>query len=274
MCDPAYFNTLLRIREDGFQEVEDEHGGGSSDSGGSDGDNADAIIIARKSAVKKLKVTKEVVLAREELYNWRHEHATARFGAGLVATHGSHLLMPDSMIDRIITCAQVAKLPDLNSLIVETGWRQDLAEKYGMSLLTVVHTRYPHQNAPVPRKKKANENSVPSTNTASRVMHCSVCGGERHNRRSNLCPMKQKSSNPAVNPAKSSLHQAPAVLSPPISRPSFLAAPPSISQPSDSTVPSSYNSSSNTLPPFYQMLLQRPLLYPQFPSYDPMQRPL
>ena len=150
----------------------------------SDGEQQEVACLARKSTVKPLKVTKEVVKARKDLYEWRRNKAEARFGADLVAQHGSHLLMPDSVVDRIVACAQVGKLPNLRTLMVETGWRQDLAEEYGESLLAVVCQHYPHQNTvTASRKQKPVKKTDENTTVGTRTMHCGACGGAGHNRK-------------------------------------------------------------------------------------------
>ena len=135
--------------------------------------------------MKPLRLTDEAVESRDVLYTWRRETAEARYGTHIVTVYGSHMIMSDNMIDRVIACAQAGKLHSIQHLINETGWRHDLASQYGESLLAVVHGRYNHP----PLKKKItgsnneNANAVPSTSVTTRVMHCSACGQPGHNRK-------------------------------------------------------------------------------------------
>lgn len=184
MCDPDHF-VQFQVR------VTPAAGSGPVEAElDSDGENNQVTYLAHKSTVKPLKVTEEVVAARSELYNWRRSKAEAEYGADLVDDYGPHLLMPDVMIDRIVACAQAGKLPDSKMLAIETGWRQDLIDQYGQSLLAVVHALYPDQGILMPRKqkvaKKNDENTAPGTSMMTRIQHCHDCGRAGHNREADL----------------------------------------------------------------------------------------
>jgi len=171
MCDPEFF-TPVHVQAPASTSFDDD-----SNASGSDDE-----LSKRKST---LKVTEDVVTFRRALYAWRLETAEAKYGAHIVAIYGSHMIMSDAMIDRVIACAKASKLPTVQHLVKETGWREDLANKYGESLLTVVRQRCDKKTA------TANSNGenvnpvtreVPSTSAATRVMHCSKCGKPGHNR--------------------------------------------------------------------------------------------
>ena len=144
MCDPDHFLQFRVQAASDHIEVKPEV----------DSEDDGCIRPVRKSNVKPLKVTEEVVEVRKELYEWRRCKAEACFGADLVVRYGSHLLMPNSMINRIVACSKAGKMPNLMALVIETGWRQDLADQYGESLLATIHKHYPHQKTSVPRSQK------------------------------------------------------------------------------------------------------------------------
>ena len=158
-----------------------------------DSEASDSEVETGKSRLKPIDMTsdKSLLLLKEKLFDWRDRKATERFGPGLVATHGSHMLMGDPTIDRIITCAKAGKLPNVARLITETKWRKDLAELYGPSLLTIIHDSFPDQYAPKKRRKKKKllppaASSAATLDTAITVvpprnMRCGECGRSGHN---------------------------------------------------------------------------------------------
>ena len=151
-------------------------------------------LSKRKSMLKPLKVMEDVVIFRQQLYAWQLETAEAKYGAHIVSIYGSHMIMSDAMIDHVITCAKAPKLPTVQHLVKETGWWEDLANKYGNSLLTIVCQHSSNHVAPPPHSKKKVVNingenivpgtggEIPSTSAATRVMHCSTCRKPNHNR--------------------------------------------------------------------------------------------
>lgn len=178
MCDPEFF-TPFRVQAPASTTFDD-------DSNASGSDDEVVELSKRKSTLKPLKVTEDVVTFRRALYAWRLETAEAKYGTHIVAIYGSHMVMSDAMIDCVITCAKAAKLPTVQHLVKETGWREDLANKYGESLLTVVRQRCDRKKTSTPNNNGENMNpvtgEVPSTSAATRVMHCSACGKPGHNR--------------------------------------------------------------------------------------------
>ena len=178
MCDPEFF-TPFHVQAPASTTFDD-------DSNASGSDDEVVELSKRKSTLKPLKVTEDVITFRRALYAWRLETAEAKYGAHIVTIYGSHMVMSDAMIDRVIACAKAGKLPTVQHLVKETGWREDLANRYGESLLTVVCRHCDKKKTTTANSNGENVNpvtgEVPSTSAATRVMHCSACGKPGHNR--------------------------------------------------------------------------------------------
>ena len=164
----------------------------SEESDESEGSDAGEVEVG-KSRLKPIDMTSDESLLslKKKIFEWRRSEATKRFGSGVVAAHGSHLLMTDSTIDRIIACAKAGKLPNVARLVTETKWRKDLAEQYGPTLLSIIHESFADQHMPKKRRKKKSlkvetaimpEAAVATVPVAARTMRCSACGLTGHNR--------------------------------------------------------------------------------------------
>jgi ATP-dependent DNA helicase RecQ len=110
------------------------------------------------------------------IISWRTENTTKKFGTILIRTYGAKLFLPDDYVDQIIICVQAGKISDVTQLIKETGWRSDLAEEYGGSLLTVIHRLVPS----APPTPALAISSQPEPAVQRRKPTCSKCNQEGH----------------------------------------------------------------------------------------------
>ena len=109
------------------------------------------------------------------LFDWHDEQAAAKFSSSVLQTFGSAFLLSDDIIACIVDCAQASKLSMVTHLIKETGWREDWANEFGDSLLSVVRQHQPLVAVQV------NLEGLASTARKRGTVTCSACGTKGHN---------------------------------------------------------------------------------------------
>lgn len=100
---------------------------------------------------------------------------------------GPLLVMPDSILQRIVGVARTGRLSTIANLREQTGWTTALFSRYGADVLRLVHEVYPPEPT-LPSQhfesQPADENMVPragvSRKDTVRVVRCSACGGLGH----------------------------------------------------------------------------------------------
>ncbi|KAG6822549.1 hypothetical protein H0H93_005337, partial [Arthromyces matolae] len=65
----------------------------------------------------------------DALNDWRDTATIERYGIPHLKDYGSTLIMPESVLDRILICAQHSKIQSVEELVKETQW--DEARLYG-----------------------------------------------------------------------------------------------------------------------------------------------
>lgn len=118
------------------------------------------------------------------LFDWRDEQAAAKFTPSVLETFGSALLLSDEIITRIVDCAQASKISTTTHLIKETSWREDWANEFGDSLLSVVRQHQPTVAAQVDFEASTRKRGT---------VTCSACGTKGHN--STLIPESRNSNS-------------------------------------------------------------------------------
>ncbi len=89
---------------------------------------------------------------RTLLFDWRDERTREEMGDAVLEDLGGCLILPVRMLVRIVDCAQAGKLQTLDNLKHEIPvWPSDLMEKYGESLLAVIHSVFPPLPPPSPQ---------------------------------------------------------------------------------------------------------------------------
>ncbi|OCH86294.1 hypothetical protein OBBRIDRAFT_247931 [Obba rivulosa] len=85
---------------------------------------------------------------RTLLLKRRGEETAKKFGHTLFVKYGGHLLLQEITLQRIIDCAQAGRLETRDRLQKEISWESNWLDKFGESLLEVVHTIFPLHDLP------------------------------------------------------------------------------------------------------------------------------
>ncbi|CDO76692.1 hypothetical protein BN946_scf184975.g1 [Trametes cinnabarina] len=132
---------------------------------------------------------------RDGLHALRRENTVRLFGLSHLDELGPGAVMSDEILKRIIDCARVYKLRDIEALYRETKWHR--AHELGEAVLRLVHEVYP---APVPlapvdaalsgrEMLDAHQQSSSSKSGPSRIQRrCSACGAFGHIKTNVSCP--------------------------------------------------------------------------------------
>ncbi|KAG6883457.1 hypothetical protein C0992_008701, partial [Termitomyces sp. T32_za158] len=111
-----------------------------------------------------------------------------RYGVSLLKDFGPTLIMPEGVLDRIVSCARYFKIQTAEDLLRETRW--DECARYGEQVVDLIlqHRPLPHISAPIsqtPMQFITPNKLATSSNTASAPKSrapakCSSCGGVGH----------------------------------------------------------------------------------------------
>ncbi|KAF8995088.1 hypothetical protein BDQ17DRAFT_1251072, partial [Cyathus striatus] len=104
-----------------------------------------------KSVIKPYNMASSHQLLTDALLSWCQENTISRFGKVAIHTYGVRLFLANSQLTRIVDCAQSHKILTVEQLIRETGWRKELAEEYGQSILTLIIYHFPPPTESTPR---------------------------------------------------------------------------------------------------------------------------
>ncbi|KAG1839904.1 hypothetical protein DFJ58DRAFT_667460 [Suillus subalutaceus] len=133
------------------------------------------------------------IILQDALDDWREKKTISTYGWAHLNDLGPSLVMPNSMLDRIIDCAHYYKLNSVHDVKKETGWMD--ADKFSAEIVALVQrhalpvaspcARTPlrphlssHVNVPLPLPSPC---PAPRTNTTKRKIKCSACNQEGHN---------------------------------------------------------------------------------------------
>lgn len=112
---------------------------------------------------------------RRALYDWRREHALEIFGESVVETLGAKLLVPDEVVERLVSCSQAFKIITVPDILKETGWtyEDNWLQDLGESLLALLHAHFSIPQPPA--------NAVTRTGRRQPTQkHCTNCGSPDH----------------------------------------------------------------------------------------------
>ncbi|RDB20670.1 ATP-dependent DNA helicase RecQ [Hypsizygus marmoreus] len=128
-----------------------------------------------KSNIKPFEMTPADHNLKTALFDWRRQHAVAKFGQVVVRRLGAKMLISDKIVERLVICAHAQKLPTVNDIVKETGWKRDWADELGESLLAVIHSYFPPPAA-------ASSSSAPGVEQVMKRKppKCSKCKAEGH----------------------------------------------------------------------------------------------
>ncbi|KAG2100864.1 hypothetical protein BD769DRAFT_1312260, partial [Suillus cothurnatus] len=127
----------------------------------------------------------------DALDDWREEATIKLYGHAHLHDLGPGLIMPNSILDRIVECAHFLKIKSTADLVKETRWSG--ANKHGDEIIALIHQirplPTPLTSAPLqPRTTSSNANASASVpRNAKRKMRCSACGEEGHNAHNRYC---------------------------------------------------------------------------------------
>ncbi|KAG2743437.1 hypothetical protein P692DRAFT_201723562 [Suillus brevipes Sb2] len=129
----------------------------------------------------------------DSLEDWR-EAATRRiYGDSHLNDYGPSLVMPDSVLDRIVGCAHYQKIVTIDDLRKETRWSG--VDQFGGDVIAVIHSIIP-VSVPVPvftsnplqpaLPRQSVNNTSSNTQANRKQSRCSACNLEGHNSKSTL----------------------------------------------------------------------------------------
>ncbi|KAH9951073.1 P-loop containing nucleoside triphosphate hydrolase protein [Amylocystis lapponica] len=147
-----------------------------------------------KSHVKKHPLTSPEHDLRHAILEWRKVQARAMFQQALPMDLGNDIFMSTMVIDRIVDCAHVHKLPSIDSLKRELDWGKDLIETHGIALLEIIRRFFPIIIPPaVPTNATAGPSTLPASSLGTadgsgprkrKAPTCGNCGQLGHTSKS------------------------------------------------------------------------------------------
>lgn len=117
----------------------------------------------KKSSIKPYEPTPTTSALRKALFKWRDECTVNVFNSTIFSDYSGHLILPLTILNRIVDCAQAGKLASLDNLKREITWKGDYFDQYGSTLLDIVHAYYP---LPIASAPLAPSSSTGATSTA------------------------------------------------------------------------------------------------------------
>ncbi|KIJ04929.1 hypothetical protein PAXINDRAFT_21786 [Paxillus involutus ATCC 200175] len=148
----------------------------------------------------------------DALEDWREQKTKDIYGESHLIDLGPGLVMPDSVLERIIACAHHLKISTVDDLRRETRWSG--TDKFGSEVISVIHCIIPVPvSAPAFSTTPLQRRSVPqsaatsatisnslavypdetnhgqSIATSAKKNKCGACGLEGHNKRNRICAM-------------------------------------------------------------------------------------
>jgi ATP-dependent DNA helicase RecQ len=157
----------------------------------------DISATTRRSRIPKYKQEASDLALLDALYDWREEKTISIYGWAHLSDLGPSLVLPNSMLDRIVDCAHHRKIHSVLELKKETGWTD--ADRFGNEVVLLIQSlappgASPFAMTPLSRTPSASNTIVlpptPSTpspclattsNAPKRKNKCSACGQEGHN---------------------------------------------------------------------------------------------
>ncbi|KIJ18399.1 hypothetical protein PAXINDRAFT_71362 [Paxillus involutus ATCC 200175] len=127
--------------------------------------------------------------------DWREEKTKQMHGESHLTDLGPGLVMPNTVLDRIVACAHHCKIKTTDDLCKETHWSS--TDCFGTEVVALVHhiilvpmpqavlTTVPLQSRPVPSSNSAIIGSTRAHQLQKNK--CGACGLEGHNRRNRVC---------------------------------------------------------------------------------------
>ncbi|KAJ3553995.1 hypothetical protein NM688_g3330 [Phlebia brevispora] len=149
----------------------------------------------RRTRIKDFKFGPFDFDLRGALQKWRDSKVRELYGEGNLRQFGGSLVLPNDMLDRLVSCAHFKKLATVNDLKRETQWTE--ADKYAAEVLQLIA----EHSAPAPTaasttraaRTTANKNGEPGIKPRS-IPRCSVCKQPGHNKSNKNCPGYQNPS--------------------------------------------------------------------------------
>ncbi|KIK96247.1 hypothetical protein PAXRUDRAFT_138923 [Paxillus rubicundulus Ve08.2h10] len=154
-----------------------------------------------------------MIALQEALDDWREAKTVAVYGWSNLHDIGLCIVMPNSILERIVDCAHHRKINNAQDLKCETGWSD--AEQYGTKIIALLQRHAPPLSTPfittplrpltcsivnaspsqlgppsatIPTGASAPSNSPSVAVVSKRQIKCGACGGVGHNARNQLCP--------------------------------------------------------------------------------------
>ncbi|KAK7687654.1 hypothetical protein QCA50_008869 [Cerrena zonata] len=168
---------------------------------------------AQKSRIPPYTMDSKDMQCRDALDHWRGKAALELLGEFIVEEYGDIAFMSDEILQRIVDCIHFGKTLTLDTLKKETGWRNNLIQQYGQSLLDAVrdYLPSPSQTATGSVSGSSALEVVPQTHdtvgglgvsSAGRGKRktgtCSMCGQTGHNKSNRNCLARQRAQTTAI----------------------------------------------------------------------------
>ncbi|KIJ04907.1 hypothetical protein PAXINDRAFT_103972 [Paxillus involutus ATCC 200175] len=175
--------------------------------------NIQKPLTLSRSRTQKYTKGKHDFMLQDALDDWRDAKTITVYGWARLNDLGPALIMPNSILDRIIDCAHHHKINTIQDLRKETGWTD--AELFGEEVIGIIQ----RCTAPLPlplistplrpsTSSAINTSALSVSNTSSldsisspssvapkrRTIKCGACGKEGHNSRNRIC-LKHPSRN-------------------------------------------------------------------------------
>jgi hypothetical protein len=137
----------------------------------------------RRSKVPRYDRTSDHDNLEKALCLWRETKALELFGDDVVAQHGVHVLMDDTVIETIVNCLSTMRITTPMDLETETSWPTEWIKVVGGSLLNLILEYYPlPKDDATPTEPSAVFLSPLALPVRTRaVVKCRECGISGHN---------------------------------------------------------------------------------------------
>ncbi|KIK76593.1 hypothetical protein PAXRUDRAFT_18083 [Paxillus rubicundulus Ve08.2h10] len=132
--------------------------------------------MPKRSCIPKYSKDHQDIALQEALDDWCEAKTAAVYGWSNLCDIGSCIVMPNSILKRIVDCAHQHQINNAQDLKRETGW-SDAEQPLTSSIINASPSRSGPPSATMPTGASAPPNSPSVVVVSKRQIKCGACGG-------------------------------------------------------------------------------------------------
>ncbi|KAF8900873.1 hypothetical protein CPB84DRAFT_1624472, partial [Gymnopilus junonius] len=95
--------------------------------------------VLKKLNIKPFDMDTTHIGLKKALHAWCHDQAVLKYTQSIVRIYGGKLVLPDEIVDHLISCTHAHKLDTVLHLLKEMDLSADWVNELGESVLAVIH---------------------------------------------------------------------------------------------------------------------------------------